>query len=367
MKIAGIPSRSMHCNTLIWKNFRNLKNGSISLGQGMSLLAGPNGAGKTNILEIFHFLGGWGALPGRKSSDAPTWGGSQKAFLSAQFDGEEKLSCAVALSRTTVLALGRVRCRAPDLRVRVPSLLFLPDDLHLVEGSPSVRRRFLDRLTALLFPLYARRLHEYGRALRHRSVLLRQGRSVAVTGRVLAPLAAWIWACRTHTVDLLTKGLVFLSALLPGVLNPVLHRGCAGVGEDPLDAYLNGLKRYQDEEIRAGFPVVGPHRDDLLLNVDGVPAAKKLSRGQRRRLAVSLVLASGHAVVAHLHRKPIVLLDEVAAELDSCGRALLFSSLADTSWQVIATTADEYHDDWSGDVVRVDGGVLSRKDDGYTL
>lgn len=350
----------MYCQTLAWKNFRNLGSGRIQLPPAMLLLAGNNGAGKTNLLEIFHFLGGWGPLPGRKVCDAPSWGQTERAFLSARFQGEEDVECAASLGRTTVLALGKTRCRAPDLRVRVPSLLFLPDDLHLVEGSPSVRRRFVDRLAALLFPLYAQRLHEYGRALRHRAILLRQGRSPSVTGRVLAPLGGWIWSFRAHTVVLLVRHLALLRSLLPGSLSLVLHRGSAGAGDDPLEAFLDGLKISEEEERRTGFPVVGPHRDDLLLDVDGVPAARKLSRGQRRRLAVALVVAAGYAVREHLRRTPVLLLDEVAAELDFQGRALLFDTLRSTSWQVVATTAEKHFDDWPGEIVRVSGGKLWR-------
>ncbi len=339
----------------------------MSLPPGMLLLAGANGAGKTNFLEIFHLLGGWGPLPGRKVGDVPSWGQEDRAFLSGRFQGEEDVECAASLGRTTLLALGKTRCRAPDLRVRVPSLLFLPEDLLLVEGSPSVRRRFIDRLTALLFPLYARRLHEYGRGLRHRAALLRQGRSPSVTGKVLAPLGAWIWSLRSHTVNLLVRHLESLETLLSGKLSLVLHRGGAGAGDDALEAFLDGLYRSEDEERRTGFPVVGPHRDDLLLDVDGVAAARKLSRGQRRRLAVALVVAAGYAVREHLRRTPVLLLDEVAAELDFQGRELLFSTLKATSWQVVATTAEHHFDDWPGDVVEVSGGKLFRKENGKDL
>ena len=348
----------MYCHILAWKNFRNLKHGRVELSPGLWLLSGANGAGKTNFLEMFHYIGGWGPLPGRRVSDAPSWDQGDRAFLSARFMGEEEVECAASLGRTTALALGKARCRAPDLRVRIPSLLFLPDDLALVEGSPSVRRRFVDRLAALLFPLYARRLHDYGRGLRHRAALIRQGRSPAVTGKVLAPLGNWIWSSRGRTVEMLLKNLKILSPLLPGELSVALRRGGVSPGEDFLDSFIKKLDNYREEERRLGFPSVGPHRDDLSIEVDGLAAARRLSRGQRRRLAVALVVASGYAVQEHLGRSPLLLLDEVAAELDPSGKGLLFSSLEETSWQVVATTAEEGFDGWPGRTLRLSDGIL---------
>jgi DNA replication and repair protein RecF len=162
---------------------------------------------------------------------------------------------------------------------------------------------------------------------------------------------------------MLLKNLKILSPLLPGELSVALRQGGVSPGEDFLDSFIKKLDNYREEERRLGFPSVGPHRDDLSIEVDGLAAARRLSRGQRRRLAVALVVASGYAVQEHLGRSPLLLLDEVAAELDPSGKGLLFSSLEETSWQVVATTAEEGFDGWPGRTLRLSEGSLCPRDD----
>lgn len=349
----------MRCKRTEWRGFRNLAVQRIEWGEGLHLLVGPNGAGKTNALEALSLMTGWGPFPGRKTSQMRTWGKDEKAYLSGEFEGEERVVSAAVVGRATQLGCNGKRCGAADLRPRVPSLAFLPEDLALVEGSPGIRRRFLDQLCALLLPLYALKLHEYKRALRSRVILLRQGKNVGLTARVLAPLAGWLWSSREMAVRLLVEGLSAMHALLPAEVSLVFSRGgCAGEG-NPIEEYWKSLALLEKRERLVGSPLVGPHRDDLFLGVEEQAASVVLSRGQRRRLAVALMLAAGYAVERRLRRCPLLLLDEVAAELDGEGRGLLFSSLAATGWQIFAATAEGTPYEWPGKEWRVHEGHIS--------
>ena len=320
------------------------------------MLLGPNGSGKTNILEALHILTGWGSLRGGRTSDLRSWSDPGRGtFLSADFDGEETLEVRVGIGARIVARKGGSPLRSSQLRPLVPSLIFLPNDLSLVEGSPATRRRLVDRLCALLFPLYALRLHEYGRALRQRNAALRQGRNLAATARVMAPLATWIWACRLTATDLIRNGLEKGEGLLPKGVTVELKRGGKGLEDLHLD-FWESLEACQKQEKVTGVCPIGPQRDDLLIRFGEKDVARCFSRGYRRRVAIALLLSSGWAVERKMRRKPILLLDEVMAELDLPGRERLIEVLLRTGWQVFAATAEACGPEWPGSVWSVEGG-----------
>ncbi|GAB6281083.1 MAG: AAA family ATPase [Thermovirga sp.] len=346
----------MNIKTTQWEGFRNLKPRRLDWTKGLHLLLGPNGSGKTNILEALHVMTGWGALRGERVPDLCNWKGSARGtFLTGEFSGEEDIEVRVGIGSRIIMKSGNSSIRASHLRPLVPSLIFLPGDLSLVEGSPSVRRRLLDRLCALLFPVYAQRLHEYSRALRQRNASVKYGKNMMSAARVMAPIAAWIWSCRLAAADLMTNGLTETGNLLPCGISIVLKRGSIGL-EDLHEDFWESLKVSEKTEKYSGVCAVGPHRDDLEIRFGDRDAARCFSRGYRRRIAVSLLLSSGRAVERKMRKKPILLLDEVTAELDHEGRESLIRTLVDTGWQVFATTAEECSPEWPGRVWNVGEG-----------
>lgn len=350
----------MICRYLQWKNFRNLKPQRLEWTEGLHLLLGENGAGKTNMLETLHVLTGWGPFGNTRVGDLPFWGGSGEAFLGAIFEGDETVEVRVGISSRTRLRLNGKACRATDIRMRVPSLSFLPGDMSLIEGSPAVRRRFMDRLCALLFPLYAPRLHEYRRAVRQKTAAMRRARETSAVTRTMAPLASWIWSMREAATDLLRLGLKECIGLLPADVEIIFSRGGSSGIEDGLEDFWKGVRRYGEKESTLGVCLVGPHRDDLEIKSEGRQAAESFSRGYRRRAAVALMIAAGWAVERKTRRKPLLLLDEVMAELDMEGRKKMIQVLMERKWQSFVATAEDCTPVWPGTVWRVENGkVLS--------
>ena len=347
----------MWCSEFSTRNFRNLSSLRISWGPGLNLVTGNNGAGKTNCLEGLHLLTGWGPFGDR--TDLVSWeteGG--QAFLSGSFSGEENLFVAASIGGNTVMKCDGRRISFPEVRSRVPALAFLPGDMSILDGAPSIRRNFLDRLCALLFPLYARRLSDYRRAVRHRTVLLRSGKRTDAVSRTMAPLVSWIWECREEAVRLLTLGLSAFQGLLPGILELKHARGGAGLKNNGIEDWWASLEARSEKEKQLCISMVGPHRDDLYICCREREAAACFSRGQIRRASVSLMLAAGKAVEARLRRKPIVLLDEIASELDKNGRESTVEALHSTGWQVIAAAAEPITDHWPGSVWKVEEGFV---------
>lgn len=348
----------MRCSVSVTKFFRNLQPRRLEWEAGLNCLTGPNGAGKTNIIECLHALSGWGCF--RTGASPVAWdSGEPSAYLYGEFGGEESVNVGLRVGARTLVRCDERRASWTNVRERVPSLAFLAGDLSLVEGTPGVRRAFLDRLCTLLFPPYAWRLSEMRRALRHRAVLLKQGRNASLTAKVLAPLASWIWESRQSSVAMLAAELERLSDLLPAPLEMRHARGGSAGRDAPPDDFAAGLERYGQREREARIPLVGPHRDDLVLTNSG-RSVLALSRGQRRRTAVALMIAAAFAVEKTVRRAPVLLLDEIAAELDGDGRRKTVDALRKSGFQVFAATAEAPAGDWPGGVWEVESGSVRR-------
>lgn len=324
---------------------------------GLNLITGKNGSGKTNCLEGLHLLTGWGPFGEKK--DIPSWNGEgDRAYISGVFCGEEDLFISMAAGGAAILKCDGKRSSFTEVRTRVPALAFLSGDMSLLDGSPSLRRGFLDRLCALLFPLYARRLSDYGRAIRHKGVILRAGRSSAALSKAMAPLAGFIWASREEAVKLLSLGLLTFKELAPLFMELSHKRGGASGEGSPSDDWRKSLEACADRERASCTSLVGPHRDDLEVTAGGRRPGLAFSRGQLRRASVALMLAAARAVEARLRRKPVILLDEIASELDEEGREKTIEALALSGWQVIAAAAELPPGEWPGKIWKADDGAV---------
>ncbi len=352
----------MYCISSVNRNFRNLKPQRLEWSMGLNLLIGENGSGKTNTLETLHLLTGWGPFRSLRKSSLVNWNQpSEQTLMKGFFAGEEHIEIYTAMGSSNLISCDGKRSNFSTVRSRIPALAFLPGDLSLIDGSPSGRRRYMDRICALIFPLYARRLNDCKRALKHRTVLLKQGRDTGVTSKVLAPLVSWIWSSRITAMDLVCVGLSSFPDLLPGKLELKHIRGGSVGVEDPLQDFWESIELRRKEEQKYRTPLVGPQRDDIIMTCGDKNASEKFSRGHRRRASVALMLAAAWAVERRLRRKPILILDEIAAELDERGREVMVKSLSGCSWQVFAATAENNIKNWPGVVWEVKNGRIEKR------
>lgn len=341
-----------------FNNFRNIEPREMKWSPGLNLLTGENGAGKTNILEGMNIIAGWGPLDrGAKSTSIPTWGsGSGDVMLTGEIDGGEIVK--VKLSRRYSMRIDEKGVTASELRWRIPVLTFLPDDMSIIEGSPVFRRRLIDMLLALIIPSYAFRLSEYRKGVRQKALFLKKGMPSMIADKALLPLSAWIWKMREEGIKLLSSCLEDISGLAPAELRLSLKRGGGGFDLDCEKDYAKAVTAYRDREYAVKFPVVGPHRDDIIILADGRPADSSLSRGLRRRAAITLMMAASEGVRRKLGRPPVLLFDEVMAELDKEGRRLMFEAMSERSSQVFAATAEPFSENFPCTEYRVHGGKI---------
>ncbi|MBQ6434720.1 MAG: DNA replication/repair protein RecF [Synergistaceae bacterium] len=317
------------------KNFRNFYGSELKVewDPGINLILGKNASGKTNLLESLSILSGWGAFT--KTSNVISWNDEEKRCVSlyAEVSGEENFDISAKILSKISLRLNNKSISCTDLRLVLPSIIFVAGGANLIDGSPSVRRLFIDRLCALFFPPFAKKLSDFKYVLQNRILLLKQGKPVDRTTDLYCSLGGWIMDRRREVLKLLTD-------MIPPVrFNMTFRPLIMTSGEEFL---REALKRNFNNELRALHPVDGPNYDDLsiILCENKKPVAESLSRGQKKRLILYLIITAGKLIALKIKRNPILLLDDFTAELDSEGKEWTYLQLTKTNWQVFLTSPE---------------------------
>jgi DNA replication and repair protein RecF len=356
-------------------DFRNYESVDLDLMAGPNLFVGSNGQGKTNLVEALGYLST--LTSHRVSTDqAMIRSGCDSAIIRARLvNGEKSVLAEVQLNRGAAnrAQINRSPIKTRELPRYFSSVLFAPEDLVLVRGDPSGRRRFLDELLVLRTPRMTGVLADYDRVLRQRNSLLKSARASGVRGQLstldiwderLIALGGEIIDARATLVEELkpevdvaysaiagsehSASLAFrlsIVAQAPDVDD--LDSGTEPVGGDRLtaeqisSAFTEAVARIRRSELERGITLVGPHRDDLVLTLNGLPARGYASHGESWSFALALKLAAA----AVLRRDssagdPVLILDDVFAELDEARRGRLANAV-DNFEQVLITAAVE--------------------------
>jgi DNA replication and repair protein RecF len=330
-------------------------------GPGPQLVWGPNAAGKTSLLEAMVVLARGGSHRTSTDVELVRWG-ADVARIEGR-TGQDAVEVALVRPGSIAAAGGarkRIRVngvprRASALSEKLRVVLFAPEDMLLVVGSPSLRRAVVDQLASSLFPAYAAELATYGRALQQRNGLLRAirdetasreelrywdrpfldaGGTVVATrhellARLAAPLAAAHGEIAPEEASAGALGLEYVT------------NAPAGPDETPREALARRLAETAEKELWNGTTLVGPHRDDVSFAMAGRDLAAFASRGQQRTAILALKLAELDLVTAGDGRPPLLLLDDVFSELDPARRAHLVRRIAELPQAFVTTTALE--------------------------
>lgn len=354
----------MHVAHLSLRDFRSYVEAEVPLAPGTTTFVGPNGQGKTNLVEAVDYVATLGSH--RVATDAPLVRvGAQRSVVRARVvrDGRE------ALAEIEIVPGGANRARlnrAPLPRTRellglLRVVLFSPEDLRLVKGDPSDRRGFLDQLLVARSPRLAAVRADYDRVLRQRNALLKSasGARRSAADGALRTLDSWDDHLARTGAELLAERLRLVATLRPLVeqrhaevaASAAPGRTTATMGyvasfELPAEstdretlraALLAGLELRRGDELDRGVTLVGPHRDELQLGLGDLPARGYASHGESWSLALSLRLAAYDLLRAD-GDDPVLVLDDVFAELDQDRRDHLAKSVAEAE-QVLVTAA----------------------------
>lgn len=351
----------MHVTHLSLADFRSYARVEVPLDPGVTAFMGANGQGKTNLVEAVGYLATLASH--RVSSDAPLvrMGADRAVIRAAVTQGERSQLIELELNpgkanRARINRSSQVRPR--DVLGIVRTVLFAPEDLALVKGDPGERRRFLDELITARSPRMAGVRSDYERVLKQRNTLLKSAamaRRHGGRGMDLSTLDVWDQHLARAGAELLAQRMDLIAALQPltdkayeqlapgGGPVALEYRSSAGGeagvhGREELCAQLTAtLAEVRKQEIERGVTLVGPHRDELVLKLGQLPAKGYASHGESWSYALALRLASYDLLRAE-GNEPVLVLDDVFAELDARRRERL-AELVAPGEQVLVTAA----------------------------
>jgi DNA replication and repair protein RecF len=363
----------MHLTRLALTDFRSYVDVDVPLKPGVTIFSGPNGEGKTNLVEAVGYAATLASH--RAAQDAPLIrkGADQAIIRAAISTGANDALVEIELNagRANRVRLNRTPLTRPrDILGVLRTVLFAPEDLALVKGDPGERRRFLDDLLVAMAPRYAAVRADYDRVLKQRTALLKSaGPKGGPKGNrqsreaVTATLDVWDVHLARTGAELLVAREHLVAALRPHVENS--YTAVAGDGRGPAaieykrsfesqppdeasethgervraaeQALREALLEVRASELDRGVCLAGPHRDELELSVRGLPARGYASHGESWSLALALRLASFDLLRAG-REDPVLILDDVFAELDT-GRRDRLAALVAEAEQVLVTAA----------------------------
>lgn len=325
-------------------NFRNIASADIEFGARFNVVYGDNGQGKTNLLEATYVACTSKSFRANKLSEVTRKpnAGLTRIKMSSDSDG---IQCSKDVRIDGAERDVRIDGKSPEnmyvYAARTPVVVFHPQELNLSMGPSVLRRKLLDRAAMYAVPASMRVLAEYKRAMRSRQSLLASGgvrdSSLEIFERVAAERAMEIRAIREQMTEKLAAhaGAAFERLGTSGNQFSVGYRASGGAHVEEM---LSSLLQSREDDRKRGYAAVGPHRDDLVLRLDGKTMRGIASQGQHRLAVLALKMAEMHAVAEATGSQPVLLLDDISSELDASRTASLFRFLDEQQGQVIVTT-----------------------------
>ncbi len=356
----------MRLRDLSLTNYRNCKDLSLDLTSAKVLIIGKNAQGKTNILESIYFLSGLKSVRTSNNIELINFQ-AEKAEINCNLiknDTDVELDFSYSNEKKRELAVNKVKTTPKNFKSVLKTVLFSTADLLLLRGNPSDRRDWLDRAISQIYPAYDERLSKYDKIRIQKNNLMKEylktgninsalldvyNEQLVITGSNIIYLRKKFLkeiertACQKHRIISETEELK-------------IEYDCSFLnGEDDLaqiaSAFQLSLEERKAEELRRGQSCVGPHRDDIIFYINNNEAVKYASQGQQRTIVLSLKLSELDMITAKTGDEPILLLDDVLAELDDLRQNYLLKSI-NPNTQTIITSVDTilFEDEFLKDV-----------------
>lgn len=368
----------MKIQRLELQHFRNYEQLSLNLPPGTTAFLGANAQGKTNILEAIVLASLGRSHRTSQEEDLIAWeqAGATVGINFERLEVQHRLDVRLSRQGRKEILFNGHPIKAKDLIGQLNIVLFSPEDLLLVKGVPALRRRFLDMEISQASPTYYRRLLRYHRFLQQRNLLLKRIRN---REQSLDALDSWDEGLAGEAAGIVTKRREAIKKI--NMLANLMHRRITAnqeslavkyslhgmdedgaIAEEELTAwYREQLHRRRTEDIARGITTIGPHRDDLLLAVNGNSLRAFGSQGQQRTGVLALKLAELEFIRSETGEYPILLLDDVMSELDASRREHLLGFIKDRVQTLITATDDAYLPVLAAErKVQIRGGTVQR-------
>ncbi len=382
----------MRIHRLHLSDYRNFGRLDVDLHGGVSIFVGDNAQGKSNLLEAVYLLATMRGLRAetdaqlirRESLDGVLPAARVVAEAETQ-EGALKLEVTIVARpgpqgpiATKTVKVNGVPRRLSDAVGRLTAVLFTAEDLELITGSPSDRRRFLDIALAQVEPPYSAARSRFERVLLQRNHLLKRIREgeakadeLAFWDEELCRDGAFIFQRRAAALeDLASMAAAVHAHLAPGDILGLHYQPrlegerldlAAASVEEAAEAYASALRRSLGRDVPAGMTLQGPHRDDILVTLNGLSASGYASRAQLRTIALALRLAEARLLATRRGEPPVLLLDDILSEMDAGRRESVLASVAGTEQILVSGTDwDRFTSEFRSEAAlfEVDGGTV---------
>ena len=341
----------MNVNYLQVKNFRNIEKCEIRPCDSVNIIYGQNAQGKTNLLESIWLFTGCRSFRGSKDSELINFN-SNKAILDMDFDAFDREHQAhLEICEGKKFTLNGIKKTSGQIMGNFLSVVFSPVHLSLVKEGPYERRRFLDIAISQLKPKYAVTLSNYNKAVAQRNILLKD---IAFHSELYDTLDIWEDRIAFFASEIIRQRIGYINKL--SQYTDEIYRGISS-GKEKLSINYNQqtvvwgdsreelyenmkaqLFASRKNDIICGYTSVGPHRDDISVEIDGLVAKSFGSQGQQRSAALAMKLGEAAVVKNFSDEQPVALLDDVMSELDKSRQNYILNHIKD--WQVFITCCD---------------------------
>ena len=333
-------------------NFRNYESLNLEFDKGTNILYGDNAQGKTNVLEAIYLSSITKSHKGSKDQDIIKFSESE-AHLRTYIEKDNdvyKVDMHLRKNGSKIIAVnGQKLKKAAGLLGLLNVVFFSPEDLSIIKDGPSERRRFIDMELCQLDNFYLYNLNNYNKIVNQRNKLLKD---IYTNYSLKDTLDIWDSQLISYGSKIIERRVAFINQLNEIIYD--IHKKLSGDREEILikyepnvliEEFESKLKQSQEKDIKLKMTTVGPHRDDICIDVNGIDIRKFGSQGQQRTAALSLKLAEIELVKKITKDTPVLLLDDVLSELDSNRHKYLLDSIGNIQTIITCTGLDDFVND----------------------
>lgn len=354
------------------KNFRNIKECNIEFSDGINLLIGKNAQGKTNVAEGIYLFSRGKSFRGATDSELISFE-KDGFYISVDYEGKRglyKLEYSVLGREKSKKKNGYKVNKITELIDDFKCVLFVPDDLNMVKGSPDIRREFLNIAASKYTPEYIKYYRGYKIALENRNCILKNAKSglyydmgeLIAWGNSAAEYAAHICEIRREYVEKIERHAIKILYEISSGKEELSMKYKSDISDE-----IKGTKNIEEEykrifssdisrEIGAGFSLFGPSRDDIEISINGKDVRIFSSQGQKRSVVLSIKLAEGEVIKEKFGEYPVFIFDDVMSELDEWRRKYIVENIKEK--QIIITSCEkESYEKIADRVIEVEGGI----------
>jgi DNA replication and repair protein RecF len=341
----------VHISSLSVDGFRNLECQEVELAKGINVLTGENGQGKTNFLESIYLLATLKSFRTSHTKDVVCFGKQQAEVKGILLDnGIQKIL------RTSIGEKGRNAWLGEKAVFKTKEYLrqlfviaFTPDDMSMVHGPPSTRRKFLDRLSFFFNPGHFNLVLEYRKILQNRNFLLREKKVLdkalfdSLT-EMLAEIGSKLFLSRKMAFEKMCQSTETFYRQMEGnekAVSLVLLPGWNVIKGKEKDSLFKQLKESEERDQARKITTLGPQQDDFEFLINGFLAKRHSSQGQKRSLVLNLLFSIVNCLIVEKKEKPVLLLDDISSELDTPHRIKLMEQIQKLDCQTLLTTTEE--------------------------